>query len=145
MRASCVLQVEDDDNDIVLLQYAFKQAGAPKPLQPVRDGTEAIEYLAGAGRFADRGQFPLPCLVLLDLKLPGKSGLEVLIWIRQNSQVQELPVMILTSSARPEDIHAAYRAGANAYLEKPSSASELLEMVKALATFWLRHNQLPPE
>ena len=143
MKPSCVLQVEDDDNDIYLLQYAFKQAQVPSLLTPVRDGEEAIGYLKGAGEFADRARFPLPCLILLDLKLPGRSGFEVLEWIRHQPDLAELPVIVLTSSGRPEDIHLAYKMGANAYLVKPSGREKLLELVKSLASFWLVHTQLP--
>lgn len=143
MKPRCVLQVEDDENDVFLLEYTFKQAQVPVPLVAVRDGKQAMEYLAGIGEFADRDRFPLPRLVLLDLKLPRKSGLEVLEWMRATPSLRELPVVVLTSSSRPEDIQAAYRFGANAYLVKPPRADQLLELVKGLSEFWLRYNQVP--
>jgi CheY-like chemotaxis protein len=136
--------VEDDPNDVLFLRSAFKKVGAANPLYNASDGQQAIDYLQGAGKFADREQYPLPGLVLLDLKLPYVMGLEVLRWIRQ--QPQKPPVVIvLTASAEDADVTAAYHLGANAFLVKPSEASKLEEMVKAIKDFWLNHNMLPPE
>jgi len=137
-----ILQVEDDPNDVFFLQMAMKKAGAANPIQTASDGQEAIDYLQGAGKFADRKQFPLPCLVLLDLKLPCVMGLEVLKRIRQQFRMV-LPVIILSASSENADIDTAYRLGANAFLTKPSEASKLEEMVKAIQDFWLTHNTLP--
>ena len=114
-----ILQVEDDANDVFLLQHAMTEAGVENPIQVATDGQQAIDYLKGAGKFADRKQFPFPCLVLLDLKLPYVMGLEVLKWIRQQPGPM-LIVILLTASAEDEDIVAAYRLGANAFLTKPS-------------------------
>jgi CheY-like chemotaxis protein len=137
-----ILQVEDDPNDVFLLQHAMKKMGVTNPLQVASDGQQAIDYLQGAGKFADRERFPFPCLVLLDLKLPYVMGLEVLRWIRQQPGAA-LPVVMLTASGEDADIAAAYRLGANAFLSKPSEASKLEEMVKAIKDFWLTHNTLP--
>ena len=134
-----ILQVEDDPNDVFFLQKAFKKAGVQNPVQVATDGQEAIDYLQGADKFADREQFPFPCLVLLDLKLPYVMGLEVLTWIRKTSGLA-VPIIMLTASAEEADITAAYRLGANAFLCKPSEASKLQEMVKAIKDFWLTHN-----
>jgi CheY-like chemotaxis protein len=131
-----VLYAEDDDNDAFLLKRAFRVAEFPNPLFVVRNGQDAIDYLAGAGAYADRAVFPLPSLVLVDLKMPGKSGLEVLLWIR--SRETEMPVIIFTSSNQPGDIHQSYQAGANGYLIKPGKPEELLLMVKGIKHFWLR-------
>jgi two-component system response regulator len=139
-----ILQVEDDPNDVVLLQHAMKKAGVANPIQVASDGQQAIDYLKGAGKFADREEFPLPCLVLLDLKLPHVMGLEVLKWIRQQPGLA-LVVLLLTASGDDADIAAAYRLGANAFLTKPSEASKLVEMAKAIKDFWLTHNTLPQE
>ena len=139
-----ILQVEDDSNDVVLLQHAMTKAGVANPIQVVTDGLQAIDYLKGAGKFADREKFPLPCLVLLDLKLPYVMGLEVLKWIRQQPGVAPI-VILLTASAEDADIATAYRLGANAFLTKPSKASKLEDMVKAIKDFWLTHNTLPKE
>jgi CheY-like chemotaxis protein len=138
-----ILQVEDDLNDIFLLQHALKRAGAENPVQLVTDGQEAIDYLRGAGKFADRAQFPLPCLVLLDLNMPCVPGLDVLRWICQ--QGMSLVVLVLSTSGEEADIAAAYRLGANGFLIKPSQASKLAEMAKAIKDFWLTHATLPKE
>ena len=139
-----ILQVEDDPNDVFLLQRAMKKAGVPNPVQIVTDGQQAIDYLRGAGKFADRGKFPFPCLVLLDLKLPYVMGLDVLRGIRKETGTA-LVVVILTASREDADIAAAYRLGANAFLTKPSEANKLKDMVKAIMDFWLTHNTLPRE
>lgn len=139
-----ILQVEDDPNDVFFLQHAMKEAGVTNPIQVASDGHEAIDYLKGAGKFADRQKFPLPDLVLLDLKLPYVMGLDVLKWIRQQAGM-DIPVVMLTASREDADIAAAYRLGANAFLTKPSEASRLGDMIKALADFWLTHNVLPHE
>jgi CheY-like chemotaxis protein len=139
-----ILQVEDDPNDVFLLQHAMTKMGVANPIQVASDGRQAIEYLEGTGKFADRKQFPLPCLVLLDLKLPYVMGLDILKWIRQQPGAP-LVVVMLSASGEDADIAAAYRLGANAFLIKPSSASKLEEMVRSIKEFWLTHNTLPPE
>jgi CheY-like chemotaxis protein len=118
--------------------------GVMNPIQVATDGQQAIDYVQGAGKFADRKKFPLPCLVLLDLKLPYVMGLEVLRRIRKQPG-RALTVVILTASAESTDIEAAYRLGANAFLTKPTEANKLREMVKAIKDFWLTHNTLPQE
>ncbi len=139
-----ILQVEDDSNDVFFLQRAMKKAGVANPIQVASDGQQAIDYLTGMGKFADRLQCPLPCLVLLDLKLPHVMGLDVLKWIRQQPG-PALVVVMLTASGEDVDIAAAYRLGANGFLVKPSEASKLEDMVKAIKDFWLTHNTLPQE
>jgi len=137
-----ILQVEDDPNDVFLLRHAMDRVGFMNPVQVANDGQQAIDYLRGVGKFADRGRFPLPCLVLLDLKLPCVTGLEVLREIRKRPGTA-LTVVILTSSEQDADITAAYRLGANAFLTKPSDATKLQQMVKSIKDFWLTHNTLP--
>jgi len=139
-----ILQVEDDPNDVLFLQRAMKKAGLANPIQIASDGQEAIDYLKGAGKFFDRGIFPLPSLVLLDLKLPYVMGLDVLRWIRKQPGMI-LPVIVLSASGENAEVAAAYRLGANAFLRKPSKASQLEDMVKAIKDFWLTHNTLPQE
>ena len=139
-----ILHVEDDPNDVFLLQHAMKKVGVLNPIHIVSDGQEAIDYLQGAGRFADREKFPWPCLVLLDLKLPYVMGLDVLRWIRQQPG-KALTVIMLTASGENADIAAAYRLGANAFLIKPSEASKLEDIVRGIRDFWLTHNTLPQE
>src|ERR1051325_3115842 len=137
-----ILQVEDDPNDVFLLQHAMDKARVANPIRVATDGQQAIDYLKGTGEFVDRKRFPLPCLVLLDLKLPHVMGLNVLKWIRQQPG-PALVVIMLTASAEDADVAAAYRLGANAFLTKPSESSKLEGMIKAIKDFWLTHNTLP--
>jgi CheY-like chemotaxis protein len=138
----CILHVEDDPNDVLLLETAFQDVGVTTPVFVATDGRIAISYLAGEGQFADRERHPLPRLVLLDLDLPGGSGLDVLRWIRRDSSLRDLPVIILTASAIPGDVRAAYAQGANAYLVKPVSVVARTEMVRQIKLFWLGPRQL---
>jgi CheY-like chemotaxis protein len=108
VKTRCILQVEDEETDVLLLRLVFEKAAVACPLQVVRDGQTAIDYLSGAGVYADRKTFPLPCLVLLDLNLPIREGLEVLAWIRQHPVFRNLVVVVFSSSALPEDIERAY-------------------------------------
>ncbi len=138
-----ILMVEDDPNDILLTQRAFMQASLVNPLRIVRDGEEAIQYLGGRGVFADRTRYPLPSLVLLDLKLPKRSGLEVLEFLREQPSLKQTPVIVLTSSQESTDVQRAYALGANSYLLKPVGFDGLLEMVKAIGMYWVILNQGP--
>src|SRR6266404_974484 len=137
-----ILQVEDDPNDVFLLQHALTKMGVANPIQIARDGQQAIDYLQGAGKFADRAKFPFPCLVLLDLKLPYVMGLDVLGWIRKHPGTA-LTVVMLTASGEDADIAAAYGLGANGFLVKPSESGKFEDMVKSIKDFWLTHNTLP--
>lgn len=139
-----ILLVEDDDNDVFFFQRAVSKSGLMNPVQVARNGQEAIDYLRGAGKFAERTEFPLPVLILLDLKLPFVMGLDVLKWIRQQSGLAPV-VVILSSSQEDADITAAYRLGANAYLVKPAETSKLGDMVRAISAFWLTQNTPPPQ
>ncbi|HWY77635.1 MAG TPA: response regulator [Verrucomicrobiae bacterium] len=139
-----ILQVEDDENDVMLLQHAMTKAGVENPIQVANDGQEAIDYLKGVGKFANRAKFPMPSLILLDLKLPYVMGLDVLKWIRQQPRMA-LAVVLLTASSEEADIATAYRLGANGYMVKPSEATKLVEMARAIKEFWLTHNTLPRE
>jgi CheY-like chemotaxis protein len=140
-----ILHVEDRDEDIFLLRYAFKRAEIKNHVHVAKDGQQAVDYLSGSGGFADRKQFPLPFLVLLDLKMPHKMGLEVLEWIRLQPSLKSLIVIILSSSMQKGDVGRAYELGANAFLVKPSDANVLADMCRALKHFWLTHNLFPIE
>jgi CheY-like chemotaxis protein len=139
-----ILQVEDDENDVLLLQHAMTKAGVENPIQVASDGQEAIDYLKGVGKFANRVKFPMPSLVLLDLKLPYVMGLDVLKWIRQQPRMS-VPVVLLTASSEEADIATAYHLGANGYMVKPSEAAKLVDIAKAIKDFWLALNTLPRE
>jgi CheY-like chemotaxis protein len=138
-----MLLIEDEPNDITLIQHAFAKASLVNPLKIVRDGEEAVKYLAGSEDFADRGRYPLPSLILLDLKLPRKSGLEVLQWLRQQPTLKHIPVIVLTSSKESSDISRAYQFGANSYLVKPVSFEGLLELVKSIGMYWMILSKTP--
>jgi CheY-like chemotaxis protein len=127
-----LLLVEDNEDDVFIFRRAYKQAQLKHPLQVVSDGQEAADYLAGNGAFSDRAKYPLPFLVLLDLKLPLKHGLEVLHGIRANPATINLCVIVLTSSAEDRDIRRAQELGAQAYLVKPPSNRVLLEVMSAV-------------
>jgi len=110
----------------------------------VGDGEQAIAYLSGAGPYQNREKFPLPMLVLLDLKLPRRSGLEVLAWMRQQgAPICRIPVVVLTSSKQSVDVNRAYELGANSYLVKPVTFEGLLDMVRALEMYWFMMNEQP--
>jgi CheY-like chemotaxis protein len=138
-----ILVAEDDPDDAVLIRRAFRKANVANPIQLVSDGEEALAYLGGHPPFGDRLQFPLPILMLLDLKLPRRSGHEVLAWIRQEPPIRRLPVVVLTSSREAADINRAYDLGANSYLTKPVGFDALLEMVRRVGLYWLILNEKP--
>lgn len=135
-----VLLVEDNEDDIFFFQRAWQLAGVPNPLVVVRDGQQAVDYLAGQGPFAQRDRHPLPGIVLLDLKLPFKNGHEVLRWIRANPACSRLVVVFLTSSRERSDVRQAYEAGANGYLVKPANTGQLTEMIRAFRAYWMDFN-----
>ena len=138
-----ILHIEDEECDVFLFQHAMRKAGDNVSIQVATDGQKAIDYLKGAGKFANRNEFPLPSLVLLDLKLPHITGLDVLKWVRQEAGLS-IPVVILSSSENEDDIATAYELGANAYLVKPSDTSELNGIAKTLKDFWLIQNRPHP-
>ncbi len=139
--AATLLLVEDDVNDVFLMRRALKQAQIPNPLQVACDGQEAIHYLSGAGKFSDRIQFPIPGLVFLDLKLPYKSGFEVLAWIRSQAHLDLTLVVALTSSSEERDIAQCYRLGARTFLVKPPNAAMLTEVMVSLKDYWIKHHK----
>jgi CheY-like chemotaxis protein len=138
-----ILLVEDDPNDVLLIRRAFTKARILNQIETVSDGDQAVAYLNGDGPFADRNAHPLPVLVLLDLKLPRRSGLEVLEWVRAQEGLKRLPIVVLTSSKEAVDVNRAYDLGANSYLVKPVGFDTLLELVKSLEVYWLILNQKP--
>ncbi len=141
MNYPAILQLEDDENDVMFLQFAFKAAQIPHPLFTVRDGEEAVEYLSGIGKYADRARYPMPILVLLDLKTPRRSGQDVLKWIRAQPKLRTLVCIILSASGNQHDVNAAFAAGANAFLVKPAGLDKLTELVRSLHNFWFGQNK----
>src|SRR2546423_993498 len=138
-----LLLAEDDENDVFFLQRAFQQAKIQNPILVVRDGQETIAYLSGEGKFSDRRQFPLPYLLLLDLKMPRKTGLDVLEWLHEQPELRCIPVIVLSSSAQRDDIERAYELGANGFVVKPASLEKRLELAKLIAAFWIDVNESP--
>jgi CheY-like chemotaxis protein len=138
-----VLVVEDDGNDVVLLRRAFSKSNLLNPLVFLPDGEAARDYLAGHADYADRQAHPLPVVMLLDLKLPRLSGLELLEWMQRQPGLNHLPVVVLTSSRENRDLERAYELGANSYLVKPVAFESLLELVRAIGLYWLVLNEAP--
>lgn len=136
-----ILLVEDNEDDVFIFRRAYKQAKLPYPLQVAGDGQEALDYLQGVDRFADRTTYPVPFLMLLDLKLPFKNGLEVLQTVRHRPELAGLCVVVLTSSAEQRDLARARELGAHAYLVKPPSPAVLVD---AIASVRQRHEGKSP-
>ena len=132
-----VLIVDDSQNDALLMRTVFERSGLVPPLQFVSDGVEAIAYLTGAGAYADRLQFPLPTVMLLDLNMPRKNGFEVLAWLRQQPALKRLCVCVLSASSREEDVRRCYDLGANSFLVKPGNLDGLMQLAKTLIA-WLK-------
>jgi len=126
-----LLLVEDNEDDVFIFRRMFMRAGLRDEVQLVSDGQEALDYLAGTGGFTDRERFPIPYLVMLDLKLPRRSGLEVLEWMQQVPHLAQLPVIVLTSSAEMRDIQRTRELGARHYLVKPPTPELLADIVEA--------------
>jgi CheY-like chemotaxis protein len=140
MNPITILQVDDDNNDIVLFRHACERAGVSFDVQSVEDGDRAISYLSGADQFANRQQYPLPRLMLLDLKMPRLNGFDVLAWVRDHQQFSAMPVVVLSSSNHDADVKRAYDLGANSYLVKPVGFDALVQIVKSLNQYWLSLN-----
>jgi len=136
-----VLLAEDSENDILMFRRAARRARFNQPLHVVTNGEEAVAYLKGEGKFRDRDHYPLPNLVLLDLKMPRMNGFEVLQWVRRQPQFVALQVVVLSSSDEIRDINRAYQLGANSFLVKPLSFDEFVGMLEALRSYCLRVSQ----
>jgi CheY-like chemotaxis protein len=139
----CILYAEDDANDVFLLHHAFQEARIQEVLRVVNDGQAAIDYLGGSGPYGDRARYPFPMLVLLDLQLPLRNGLEVLQWIRSVISLRRLVVIMFTSSRHHSDITRAYDLGVNSFISKPVSVGDRVEFARELKGWWLTRNQAP--
>jgi CheY-like chemotaxis protein len=138
-----ILVGEDDENHVLLLKRAFKQSCCLNPVFYLEDGDQVIAYLEGRGKFSNRVEFPLPSLLLLDLKMPNKNGFEVLAWIRGHPTLSVLPVVVLSGSGETSDIKRAYQLGANTFLTKPVDVRDFVQMCAAIKGYWLWLSQVP--
>jgi CheY-like chemotaxis protein len=139
-----LMLIEDDPADVRLIQRAFNTLPEAIPIMRLTNGDEAVAYFSGDTPFENRAAYPIPSLVLLDIKLPRRSGFEVLEWLRrQPSGLKRLPVIMLTSSRHSADINRAYDLGANSYLAKPETGSKLQQLVAVILTYWMKLNVAP--
>ena len=144
MEEKIILLVEDNPDDVELTLRAFKKSKVANEIVVAKDGAEALEYLFCTGSFAGRNVNEIPAVILLDLKLPKVSGLEVLQQIRSNSVTKLLPVVILTSSKEEQDVLTGYKLGANSYIRKPVDFDKFYEAVQRLGMYWLVLDEPPP-
>ena len=138
-----ILLVDDSADDLFLIRKAFEKAQVPNPLYCVTSGQEALDYLAGVGKFANRAEYPLPDLMLLDLKMPEIDGFDVLRWVKRQPEMAKLRVVVLTSSDQIRDVNEAYQLGANSFLVKPMEFEQFRETAKMLERYWLRESRTP--
>ncbi len=139
------LLVEDDEDQITLIHRAFQKANILNPLQVARSGQEAMVYLEGAGPFTNRDEFPLPKLILLDLKMPGISGFDVLRWLRQHPELRAIRVVVLTASSEIKDVNLAYQLGANSFLVKPVDFDDFVRLTQAIQGYWIWLSKAPED
>jgi two-component system, response regulator len=140
-----ILLIEDNPSDVDLTIRAFQKSRIANKVVVVSDGRQALDYLFGSGSGQPLASSDLPALALLDLKLPGISGLDLLRRIRQDPRTHQMPVVILTSSAEEDDIAAGYNLGANSFVRKPVDFQQFAEAVQHVGLYWLVLNQPPPE
>lgn len=133
-----ILVAEDDPDDVLLLEQAFQKAGLPKPTHICSDGAEAIAYLNGEGIYADRAKYPMPQLVITDLKMPRRSGFDLLEWLKNAPEKTLVATMVLSTSAAQSDVKRAYELGANCFFQKPNTFEELASIVELANRFWRR-------
>jgi CheY-like chemotaxis protein len=138
-----ILLVEDEPTDAALMKRAFEKAKVANPLIHLTNGDEVLRYLAGKGEYADRVKHPLPAVILLDLKLPGATGMQILQWMRAQGEIRRIPVVVLTSDENPKTIDSAYDLGANSYLVKPGNPADVARMVQTIQQYWVKLNEPP--
>lgn len=142
-----ILLVDDNPHDTILIRLAFRKVGIIDSIQLVKDGGEAMRYINGDDKYGDRRTYPPPTLVLLDLKMPGTNGFEVLKWIRSNEAFEDLVVVVMSGSRDDADIQRAYELGANSYLIKPTKFEDLVKMMESLKDYqnWSGRRRTAPE
>jgi two-component system response regulator len=144
MENRVLLLVEDNPNDEELTLRAFRKVNVANPIVVVRDGAEAIDWLLAGGQHAARDPLDTPAVILLDLKLPKISGLEVLKRLRADERTRLVPVVVLTTSNEDRDVIESYALGANSYIRKPVNFNEFIQAVAQLGVYWLALNQPSP-
>ena len=143
LNAAPILHVEDNEDDQFFLRRAFAEAGIENKVHFVDDGQKAIDYLSSRDIYSDPLEYPTPCLVILDLKLPKVHGLDVLRWIRSQEKLRSLIVIILSSSPLRNDVDTAYKTGVNSFVVKPLTAQEMNELASLIRDYWLKTNEFP--
>jgi len=133
-----ILLIEDNEDDAFMLGLAFEREGLRGKIHWVASGDQAMHYLMGTGRFTDRDKSPFPNLIFTDLKMPGMDGFDILRWLKTHPALQLIPTTVISSSIQDEDVEKAYRLGANAYLRKPNSLTDLQKQMRAAYEFWMR-------
>ena len=144
MNIKTILLVEDNVSDVELTRRALDKSRVGNPLVVVEDGQSALDFLFGAGVYADRDTSEQPAVILLDLNLPLMDGLEVLRRIRADQRTRRLPVVILTSSKEQKDLSTGYDLGTNSYIVKPVDFAQFVEVIGQLGLYWLVLNESPP-
>jgi CheY-like chemotaxis protein len=144
LNSDLVLVAEDNPDDALLLRRALDKAGIRARVKIVADGEELLMYLQGHGSYTDRAEFPLPSLIILDLKMPRKSGLEVLHWLNENRGLSIVPTIVLSASSLEKDVRSAYHLGANTYFVKPTTFDELVETMRMVDGYWKKAMKLRP-
>ena len=138
-----ILVVEDDPSHRLIIRKAFEKADVKNSIYEAVDGIDGLDYLFHRGKYASRKDCPSPGLILLDLKMPRMDGYEMLTSLKSNDETKQIPVIVLTTSESEEDINRCYKLGANAYLSKPATNTELVEKLKSLRLFWYLAAELP--
>ena len=133
-----VLIAEDNPDEALLLRRAIEKAGIRAPIKMVRDGEEVLLYLQGLGAFANRRENPLPTLIILDLKMPRKSGFEVLEWLNHHPQYDVVPTVVMSTSGLDKDVRKAYGLGANTFFVKPTDFNDLVSIMTTVRDYWER-------
>lgn len=141
-----ILIAEDDENDVIILERALRQAGFTNPFHVCRDGTEVVAYFRREGEFGDHARFPFPRLLITDLKMPRMDGIQVLKWLYEHPECNVIPRIVFSASQQTSDIQEAYKWGANSYLVKPGSYQHLTQMLKVFFEYWemCEMPQVPP-
>ena len=131
-----ILLLEDNPDDVFFVQRALEEVAAGHRLRTVQNGEEAIAYLRGEGRYEDRKGFPVPNIIVTDLKMPCMGGFEFLSWLRKHPECSVIPTVVLSSSAIESDVRRAYQLGANAFMRKPTALEELVRLIRVTYEYW---------